>query len=139
MASARDETGDWIVPEGAVPTIGELEDRIEVAISIARSSEAAAMTLADAALESAGQARRAAELAELSALAAVSAGRSGPGSEAEAPEPAPAPAPASEAGPAPVEPELDRNGSAGPPEEWLLDFSRRADRVGARFAKLTRV
>jgi hypothetical protein len=135
MATPRDETSDWIVPDGAVPTIGELESRIEVAISIARSSEAAAITVADAALESAQQARRAAELAERAALIAVS------GRPAADPVPQPAtlaPVPIVPAE-AEIAPEREGDGGVWPPEEWLLDFSRRADQLGARFAKLTRV
>lgn len=139
MAIPRDETGEWIVPDREVPTIGELEDRIEVAISIARSSEAAAMTVADAALESAQQARRAAEVAERAARTVATSAPVAPPSP-EAVEPLP------EQGGQPPEateqPRVHRNGSAPRwrgSEEWLVDFSQRADRLGARFAKLTRV
>jgi hypothetical protein len=144
MLTARDETGDWIVPEGVVPTIGDLEDRIDVAIAIARSSEAAAMTVADAAIESAEQARRAAELAERAA-AKVAAGTPRPATE---PEAAPMPVPTAVPEAAPVaEPEVppvpavgpQRNGGAPASEEWLIDFSRRADRLGARLAGLARI
>jgi predicted nucleic acid-binding protein len=72
---ARDSTEEWLLPEEAVPpTIAVLEARIDEAIAIARASEAAAMTVADAAIESATQARRAAELAERATAAALAAG-----------------------------------------------------------------
>jgi hypothetical protein len=108
-AGARDSTQEWLLPEEAVPpTMAALEARVDEAIAIARSSEAAAMTVADAAIESAGQARRAAELAERASAAALAAG--GPHSA--------------------------RGPLAG--DERMVRFARRADRVGARLARLQR-
>lgn len=75
----RDNTEDWIVPRAAVPTIAELEARIDEALVIARASEEGVREVGDIALDAARQARRAAEAAEASA-AAVSFARS----EAEA-------------------------------------------------------
>jgi hypothetical protein len=106
---ARDSTEEWLLPEGAAPpTIAALEARIDEAIAIARSSEAAAMTVADAALESASQARRAARVAERASAAALAAG--GPHS------------------------------ARGPfaADERMVRFARRADRLGARLAKIQR-
>jgi hypothetical protein len=104
---ARDSTEDWLLPERAVPpTIAVLESRIDEAIAIARASEAAAMTVADAAIESATQARRAADLAKRASDIAA-------------------------AGP---------HGSRGPfaGDERMVRFARRADRIGARLARLQR-
>jgi signal transduction histidine kinase len=76
-AGARDDTQDWLLPKAAAPpTVAQLEARIDEAVDIARSSEAAAMTVADAAIESAEQARRAADLAERASKAALAAGSS---------------------------------------------------------------
>jgi hypothetical protein len=108
-AAARDSTQEWLLPEEAVPpTIAALEARIDEAIAIARSSEAAAMTVADAAIESAGQARRAAELAEKASAAALAAGG----------------------------PDSGRGPFTG--DERMVRFARRADRIGARLARLQR-
>jgi hypothetical protein len=108
-SGARDDTQDWLLPKAAAPpTVAELSARIDEAVEIARSSEAAAMTVADAAIESAGQARRAAELAERASAAAVAAG-----------------APHRAHGPF-----FD--------DERMVRFARRADRVGARLARLQR-
>jgi hypothetical protein len=105
--AARDSTEEWLLPESAVPpTISALEARIDEAIAIARSSEAAAMTVADAAIESAEQARRAADLAERATSAAAAAGR------------------------------VARGPFAG--DERMVRFARRADRVGARLARIQR-
>jgi hypothetical protein len=120
---ARDSTQEWLLPErGAPPTVAELEARIDEAVVIARASEAAAISLGAAAIESAEQARRAADLAvrasDAASRAAVSAAghdREGNGAAAEGPAPMP-----------PLE------------DERMVIFSRRADRVGARFLQLQR-
>jgi guanyl-specific ribonuclease Sa len=105
--AARDSTEEWLLPEAAVPpTIATLEARIDEAIAIARSSEAAAVRVADAAIESAVQASRAADLAKRAAeLAAVG-----------------------------------QHGGRGPfmRDERMVRFARRADRLGARLARLQR-
>lgn len=83
--SERDSTQDWLLPAAATPPLlGELEERIDAAVTIARSSERAAGAASAAAVEAAGQARRAAELAERASAAAISA------ATAEPTEPAPA-------------------------------------------------
>jgi hypothetical protein len=108
-AGARDDTQDWLLPEAATPpTVAELSARVEEAVEIARSSEAAAMTVADAAIESASQARRAADLAQRASAAALAAGS----------------------------PQRVRGPFAE--NERLVRFARRADRVGARLARLQR-
>lgn len=61
----RDVTEDWLPPPAArPPTVAELEQRIDVALAVARAAEAAALEIGAAALDAAEQARRAAELAE---------------------------------------------------------------------------
>lgn len=109
------------MPESArPPTIAALEQRIDTALAIARASESAAISLADSALESAEQARRAAELVELAAeRAVVATGVNGSAPTAASGPPAPTPAPL-----------------APTPEAWLVAFERRAEQVGARFARL---
>jgi hypothetical protein len=105
--AARDSTEEWLLPKEAVPpTIASLEARIDEAIAIARSSEAAAMTVADAAIESATQARRAADLAKRASDAAVSGAHGG------------------------------RGPFVG--DERMVRFARRADRLGARLARIQR-
>jgi hypothetical protein len=70
----RDDTQDWLLPEGAAPPLlSELEGRIDEALIIAKASEKAVMAVGDAALDAAQQARRAAEMAERAAEAALSA------------------------------------------------------------------
>lgn len=113
--AARDSTEEWLLPESAKPpTIAALEQRIDTALAIARASEAAVISVADAALESAEQARRAAELAELAAQRAAAANGAGGGRP---------PPPSS-------------NSSAPSPLDWLDAFERRAEQVGARLARL---
>jgi hypothetical protein len=108
MESAeRDDTQDWLLPEGAAPPLlSELEGRIDEALIIAKASEKAVMAVGDAAIDAAQQARRAAELAERAAEAALNA------------------TPALSVAPAPA---------AVPHEDVALRrFSERADRVVAR-------
>jgi hypothetical protein len=107
---ARDSTDDWRLPAQALPpTIGELEARIDEALTVARASEAAVIEVGAAAIESAEQAKRAADLAvKASELASRGAATNGAA-----------------------------NGHAHE-DDRLLRFSRRADRLGARFAKLQR-
>jgi Cdc6-like AAA superfamily ATPase len=74
--SERDSTGDWLLPAGsAPPRIGELEARIDEAVETARASEAAVRVASAAAVDAAGEARRAAELAERASEAAFAAGQ----------------------------------------------------------------
>lgn len=109
----RDTTQEWLLPEGArPPLVSELVERVEEALVVARSSEAAAVSIGAAALDAADQARRAAELAER-ASAAMGAER--------VPE-------------APIAPV----GEAAPESGGLDEFTARADRLAARLRALER-
>src|SRR5215218_6036418 len=73
-ASRRDDTQDWLLPEGAAPPLlSELEERIDEALIVAKASEKAVMAVGEAALDAAQQARRAADLAERASIAALNA------------------------------------------------------------------
>ena len=103
-----DATHEWRLPEAEKPPlIGELVERIDEAVAIARASEAAVMTVGAAALDAAEQAKRAADLAER-ASAAI-----------RPPQPAASPVRL-------VQPDDDR----------LRDFAARADRVAERLRAL---
>jgi hypothetical protein len=130
----RDSTDDWRLPaRGLPPTIAELEARIDEALVIARSSEAAVIEVGAAAIESAEQAKRAADLALKASEVA-----SGGGGAAKAPN--------GSAGNAQAVVEEDNgpplaNGGARPDphrDDRLTRFSHRADRLDARFAQLSR-
>jgi hypothetical protein len=103
-------------PHALPPSVAELERRIETATAVARSSEAAAIAIGEAALDAAEQARRAAELAERASAAVLAA----------APPGGPPPATAPSGGGA--------HPGAGRPaaEEGLRDFLDRADRLSLR-------
>jgi hypothetical protein len=113
-AALRDSTEDWVLPEDSTPPLlGELEERIEEALSTARASEAAVMTVGAAALDAAEQARRAAKIAERAAATALDVQfRAGRGTVRSA-------------GPA-----------AGLEDESLRSFTERANRVIRRLRKL---
>lgn len=120
------------MPRSAVPTVAELEARIEEALVIARSSENGVREVGEMALDAARQARRAAEAAEASARAAVGAAR--------VPHPEPAQA-ADQA--APVAAPIGRAAGARTPlsnpprfEVRLQRFTERADRLSARLRAL---
>jgi hypothetical protein len=123
---ARDSTQDWLLSDrDKPPTVAELELRIDEAVAIARASEAAAMSVGAAAIESAEQARRAANLAvRASEVASEAVGRSAVGAvhgdEGNG---------ATSEGPAPASAFED---------DRMVIFSRRADRVGARFLQIQR-
>lgn len=133
-AAERDATGDWKLPH-PVPTIAALEARIDEALVIARAAESAAISIGDAAIESATQARRAAELAaEAAAVAANSPAPAAVATTAEVP---------------PLEPRaeigrqepLSSGGAARPagpppPDQRLAEFMLRADQLGRRLAAL---
>jgi hypothetical protein len=105
--SERDDTQDWLLPEGsAPPLLSELEGRIDEALIIAKASERAVMAVGDAALDAAQQARRAAEMAERAAAAALAA--------------------------TPAAPAADSAPHAPHEDVALRNFSERADRVVAR-------
>lgn len=100
----------WRLSDDAQPPLlGELVERIDEALSTARASEAAVMTVGAAALDAAEQARRAAELAER-ASAAINRG----GHSAKPPD------------------------ATGAPGDPLGSFSAHADRVAARLRRIER-
>ncbi len=71
VETARDQTQDWILPPERKPrSFAELEGRIDDAVAVARSAEAAALAIGDTAIQAAEQARRAAHMAEAAALRA---------------------------------------------------------------------
>jgi hypothetical protein len=114
---APDRTEDWLLPEQArPPLVGELEQRIDLALATARASEAAVTEVGAAALDAAKQARRAAELAERASLAALEA--EGRVASALAPDPPPRPEPV---------------------DDSLSSFSERADQLVARLRGLQRI
>jgi hypothetical protein len=76
-ASQRDSTQDWLLPgDAAPPLIGELVDKVDEAMAIAKASEKAVAEVGDSALDAARQARRAAEIAERASAAMLRAQRS---------------------------------------------------------------
>jgi hypothetical protein len=122
-SEVRDNTEDWILPEGARPrSFADLESRVETALSVARASEAAIAEVGAAAIEAAEQARQAAELAERAAGAAQ-AMATATQAQPLAAVPASAPEAAVEPGPSPE-------------DEWLLGFTHRAERLSARLERL---
>lgn len=142
----RDSTQDWVVPRGSVPTVGELEARIDEAVVIARASEEGVREVGEIALDAARQARKAAEMAEASAVAAKEAvqASSGPAGPVTAGDPPPLPvAKASSGAVPPTVPPAGRNAGEKPSREVVIDplqrFNERADAVSARLRKLERV
>lgn len=118
-AAERDSTQDWLLPEGSgPPLLSELEQRIDEAVTIARSSEKAVIAVGDAALDAAQQARRAAEMAERASAAAL-------GATEAAPVAAPAARSADDAAIELLE------------DAALRSFSERADRVAARLRAMS--
>jgi hypothetical protein len=119
-AVARDSTQDWLLPEHVrPPLIGELEQRVDLALATARASEAAVATVGAAALDAAEQARRAAELAERASVAALDV--QGRVESVAVPQASP------------VRPEPE------PVDDSLSSFSERADRLVARLRGLQRI
>jgi hypothetical protein len=129
MANERDSTGEWLLPVGGgPPTLYELEQRVEVALTVARAAETAALEIGAASLDAAQQARRAAELAEKASLAAVARGPAAAASGNGYPAP---PETA-----APIEPEPEPAPPPDPFQERLLAFRERAERVSVRLRRL---
>jgi hypothetical protein len=121
-AASGDSTEDWLLPEHLrPPLIGELERRVELALTMARASEAAVVTVGAAAISAAEQAERAAGLAEKASATALEA-QDRVAAMALAPTPSP-----------PVQPGEDEE------DDSLSDFSARADRLVARLRQLQRV
>jgi hypothetical protein len=138
--SERDSTQDWIVPQGTVPTVGELEARIDEAVVIARASEQGVREVGEIALDAARQARRAAEMAESASVAAVEAAKKASGPPGPVPDLVPPPL----SGRSPKSaPPPGSSGQGQPPREVVIDplqrFNERADAVAARLRKLERV
>jgi hypothetical protein len=128
---ARDNTEDWLLPEAARPrSFAELEARVDLALTIARSSEAAVSEVGAAAIEAAEQARQAAELAERAATSAQDAATAAAATASAAPHFEAEAAPAAPAAPLEVAPRQ---------EEWLLRFTHRAERLSARLVRLQHV
>jgi hypothetical protein len=116
--AARDDTEDWLLPEPAKPPlIGELEQRVDLALATARASETAVTKIGAAALNAAEQARRAAEFAERASIAALDAQERVVAAVA--------------APPAPTPPERA--------DDSLNNFSERADRLVERLRGLQRI
>lgn len=117
-----DNTEDWLLPEHSrPPLIGELERRVELALTMARASEAAVVTVGAAAISAAEQAERAAGLAEQAGATALEAqDRVAAMTLARTPSPSTEPDEAEE-------------------DDSLSDFSARADRLVARLRQLQRV
>ncbi len=121
-AASGDSTEDWLLPEHSrPPLIGELERRVELALTMARASEAAVVTVGAAAISAAEQAERAAGLAEKASATALEVQ-----DRVAAMTLAPTP-------PAPAESGEDEG------DDSLSDFSARADRLVARLRQLQRV
>ncbi|HET8815118.1 MAG TPA: hypothetical protein VFM51_09205 [Solirubrobacterales bacterium] len=133
--AGRDSTQDWVVPRGTVPTVSELEARIDEALVLARASEEGVREVGEMALDAARQARRAAEAAEQSARAAAQSAR--PAGLVAAGDPPP---PAEQVGVPPTTPPAGRDRDEQPPqprfESRLRSFTERADRVAARLRAL---
>lgn len=130
----RDSTQDWLLPAAARPvTVLELEQRVDVALAVARSAEAAAIEIGAAAFDAAEQAHRAAafaeravgggELSELPPLD-IDTGHAAGGNGVEAAAPANGAAR-----------QAPRNGAEDADDRLKL-FSERADRVMTRLRAL---
>jgi hypothetical protein len=137
-AGTGESTQDWLLPEHSrPPLIGELERRVELALTMARASEAAVVTVGAAAISAAEQAERAAGLAEKASATALEAQDRVAAmtlAPVTASPPAPSPAPQSA-----VAPERDDSPGGAEEDDSLSDFSARADRLVARLRQLQRV
>jgi hypothetical protein len=145
----RDTTQDWIVPRGTVPTVAELEARIDEAVVIARASEDGVREVGAMALDAARQARKAAEMAESASVAALEvASKAGGPDRASGGEPA---GPVSDSGlslagessESSPPPGISAEGETPGVREVVIDplrrFNERADALSARLQKLQRV
>ncbi len=140
-ANERDDTGDWLLPVGGgPPTLYELEQRVEVALTVARAAETAALEIGAASVEAAQQARRAAELAQRASLAAELAQRASSAVDREAIPPAaeaPSVPPAGgQPSPPTAETPTPADGSNQLHAERLRRFVERADRLAGRLRAL---
>jgi hypothetical protein len=131
-AGTGESTQDWLLPEHSrPPLIGELERRVELALTMARASEAAVVTVGAAAIGAAEQAERAAGLAEKASATALEVQDR---VVAMALAPAASPSPRST-----VLPEENDGPNKDEGDDSLSDFSARADRLVARLRQLQRV
>ena len=131
-AGSGDSTQDWLLPEQSrPPLIGELERRVELALTMARASEAAVVTVGAAAIGAAEQAERAAGLAEKASATALEVQ-----DRVAAMTLAPSPATFTQSS---VAPEPNASPSDAEEDDSLSDFSARADRLVARLRQLQRV
>jgi hypothetical protein len=116
--SGRDGTEDWLLPEAArPPTIAELEERIDEALTTARASESAVVRVGAAALDAVDQARRAAKHAQRSAELAEWASSAMLEDRSR----------------------LERSAGVAPKDDLMRSFSEHADRVVARLRALERL
>ena len=133
------------MPPGAVPTVSQLEARIDEAVVIARASEEGVREVGEMAIDAAKQARRAAEAAERSAEAAAAAQSARPagpvsdGSSAQTGADDPSSPPAGRGGDG--QPPVEAEAQAGPPpqprfEDRFRRFSERADSLSGRLRRL---
>jgi hypothetical protein len=131
-AATGDSTEDWLLPEHSrPPLIGELERRVELALTMARASEAAVVTVGAAAISAAEQAERAAGLAEKASATALEVqDRVAVMTFTPATPSSPQSAVAS------AEDDSPRNAEE---DDSLSAFSARADRLVARLRQLQRV
>ena len=144
-ASRRDGTDEWVLPENSrPPSVKELEARIDVALSRARSAKNAASAIGAAALDAAEQARRSAEAAErthslLGERLTAQPGKAPSGTADPSPQIAPAPPPISNA-PDTVEEPRPEAGEAhmgeGHEEDPMRAFIARAERISLRLQRL---
>ena len=124
-SAERDSTQDWLLsPEATPPLLGELVEKIEEALDVAYSSEAAVASVGAAATEAAERARSAVEQAQ---RAAEQAYRSAEFAE--------------RASVAMLDDRRRREivGAASMEDIGLRSFSERADRVVARLRALERL
>jgi hypothetical protein len=129
--SERDITNDWVIPRGTVPTLNQLEARIDEALVIARASEDGVREVGEMALDAARQARRAAEAAEAASAKAAAVASAGAKAAEWSAEPEAAPRQARPAGAPPRRP-------APTAEARIRSFHERADRLLARASGLCR-
>lgn len=127
MAAPGDSTEDWLLPEHSrPPLIGELERRVELALTMARASEAAVVTVGAAAISAAEQAERAAGIAEKASATALQAQNRVAAMTLTGPT-------------APSTPTSSAPPAEAKEDDSLSDFTARADRLVARLRQLQRV
>lgn len=125
-----------------MPTVAELEARIDEAVVIARASEEGVREVGEMALDAARQAKKAAEMAESASVAAVEAARGARPADPVSDSGLSLPGESSESSPP-----TGRGGDQQPPPEGgqvtrevvidpLQRFNQRADALAARLEKL---